>query len=80
MLLSVFQFALMIRVICDFFLPDADEKTFYRVAYTLTEPVLVLCAWLLAAVGIKNDGPIDITIYVSLILTSLLRISLIPLT
>ena len=79
MLLSVYQFALIIRVIWDFFIPDPDEKTVYRVAYVITEPVLVLCSALLAAFGIKNDGPIDITIYVSLILTSIIRISIIPL-
>jgi hypothetical protein len=79
MLLSVFQMALFIRVIWDFFFPDPDESTFYRVAYVITEPMLVLCSGLLALLGIKNDGPLDITVYVSLLLTSIIRISISPL-
>lgn len=75
-LLTAYQIALFIRMITEFFISESDEGTLYRVTYFLTEPLLALCSRLLAVFGVKNDGPIDLSIYVSLILTTVIRFSL----
>ncbi len=76
LLLSAFQIAIIIRVIFEFFTPDGEDNTLLNFARVLTEPGLILCDKLLSLLGIKNNGPFDITVMVSLFLAAIIKMTL----
>ena len=76
LLLTVYQIALIIRVLLEFFTPEAEENTVLGFLHVITEPGLILCEKLLSLIGIKNTGPFDITVMVSLVFAAVLKMTL----
>ena len=75
-LLTAYQIALIIRIVSEFFIPDGEENVLISFTRVLTEPILAICEKILSSVGIKNNGPIDLSVIVSLIITSVIKMTL----
>lgn len=75
-LITVYQFAVIIRILLDFFTPPGDNNTLIWFLFIITEPGLAVCDRLLSLIGIKSVGPINITATVSLIIAAILKMTL----
>ena len=76
LLITVYQFAVIIRILLDFFTPSGDNNTFARFLFIITEPGLAVSEKLLSLIGIRSIGPFNITVTVSLILAAIIKTTL----
>ena len=76
LLLSVYQIAVVARVLFEFFIPESDENLLLGFVQILTNPGLILCEKLLSLLGMRTIGPFNITPTVSILIAYILKMTL----
>lgn len=70
-LLYVFDIVLLVRAVCSWF-PSSRESAVYRIAYTITEPILRPIRDLLFRIEWVRRCPIDLSFLVVILLVNVL--------
>lgn len=71
--LSIIQFAMLVRAILSWVMPDASGLII-EFLYLITEPFISLVRKLFDKLGFNNNSPIDLSFFVTVILLEVIRI------